>query len=506
MKQTAVLGIDLGTSSVRALLIDSHGNSLALGAREYRVDMPHPGWSEQNPDTWWEATCEAVQECTSAAGQPDIRGISFSGQMHGTVIVDADCSFRRPAVIWADQRSNTEVEAFLTQFGRDTLAQATANPLATGFQLATLLWLMKHEPRSLEGDVRVLLPKDYLRMRMTGEFATESSDACSTLLFDTARREWSSTVLQAAGIPVEWLPPCGEATESGGVLTEKAAQELGIPPGIPVFLGAADQPATAIGNAVTEPGQVLSTIGSGGQLFAPQATPAYDNQTRTHTFCHAMQDRWYVMGAILSAGLSFKWLRNQVYGPDAASYAELTQDAEPVPPGTEGLMFLPYLTGERTPHMDPDACGVFFGLTPRHGRAHTTRAVMEGVVLALSEGLDIQRSLGIQPETVIAAGGGASSRLWRQIQADIYECPVTTAVGSEQAGHGAALIASVGAGWWKSIPEACAATVQRSDDVIEPVPAHSEIYRDVKEGYRSLYRLLKDEMKTRAEFVRRTAR
>jgi xylulokinase len=425
--------------------------------------------------------------------------------MHGTVLLDRGRAPVRPAIIWSDQRSAHEVRQFLESFGSDRLARITANPLATGFQLATLLWLRKHEPRALHEAKAVLLPKDYLRGRITGERATDPSDACSTLLFDVPRRRWSSEIVEAAGLDEAWFPPTRESAAPAGRIGREAAEEIALPAGAPVFTGGGDLPLTAVGNGVTAPGQVLSAIGSGGQLCAPSDEPSYDPALRTHTFCHAVPGRWYVMGAILSAGLSLRWLREQVLGPNAPDYAALSAEAATVPPGAEGLVFLPYLTGERTPHLDPQACGVFFGLTPRHARAHLVRAVMEGVVFALSEGLDIMRGLGVRPQSVVAAGGGARSPLWRQIQADLYGCTVTTTGTEEQAAYGAALLAGVGAGWWPDLKEACAACVRPALAPVEPIAENRARYDDLRGIYRRLYPCLRQLMVERARFVATSA-
>lgn len=506
MGQDAVLGIDLGTSSVRALLLDGTGGVVASAAQTYSIQAPHPGWAEQDPEDWWQATCAAIAECQRSAPQAAIRSVSFSGQMHGTVLVDQDGNPLRPAIIWCDQRSAAEVNGFLSAFGKERLAQITANPLATGFQLATLLWLREHEPGTLRKVSTVLLPKDHLRGRMTGVWGTDPSDACSTLAFNTACRCWSPEIIDAAGLNGSWLPPVNEATDRAGEIGRRACEATGIPVGTRVFTGGADLPLTALGNGVIEPGQVLATIGSGGQLCAPMSEPNYDPKLRTHTFCHVVPGQWYVMGAILSAGLSLHWLREQVLGPNAPDYAALSDEAATVPPGAEGLLFLPYLTGERTPHLDPYACGVFFGLTPRHTRAHLVRAVMEGVVFALSEGLDIMRGLGITPRSVVAAGGGARSRLWRQIQADVYHSTVMTTRTEEQAAFGAALLAGVGIEWWPNVQYACKACVKPASEPIEPIEEHQEQYEALRDLYRRLYPRLRELMAERSRLVVRGGR
>ena len=500
MPRNLALGIDLGTSSVRAMLVDEQASIVATAARTYEVIAPSPGWAEQAPDVWWRETCTAVRSALDQVGDARVTAVSFSGQMHGTVLADGRGRPVLDAIIWADQRSSSNVESFIASHGSDWLAQRTANPLASGFQLATLLWLTEHRPEDLQRARHLLLPKDWLRYRMTGTAASDASDACSTLMFDTARGEWSGDVIRACGLDAEMLPEIRGSCDIAGELLRAPAQDMGLTPGTPVVTGAGDTPATAVGNGVLEPGSVMATIGSGGQVVAPASSPAYDTHLRTHTFCHAVPDQWYVMGAILSAGLSLKWLRNSVFGDPDLSYSSLSDQAGIVAPGAEGLVFLPYLTGERTPHLDPVACGVFFGLTPRHTRAHMVRAVMEGVAFALADGLDIVRELGTQPGLIVAAGGGSRSSVWRQIQADVFACPVTRAPVEEAAAYGAALMAGVGAGWWPGLSEA-----PRADENVGaaevPCDANVARYREGREIYRELYPKLRDLMDRRARMA-----
>lgn len=500
MSRLTALGIDLGTSSLRAMLVDEAAQIVVTAAREYSISAPHPGWAEQDPAEWWRATCGAVRAALASAGDVQVACVSFSGQMHGTVLADDKGTPVRPAIIWADQRSGREVAGFLRTFGSDKLAEETANPLATGFQLATLLWLREHESGSLSSARHVLLPKDWLRLKMTGRAATDASDACSTLLFNTERRDWSEAVISAADLPCTPFPQVLGSTDVAGELLPDAASDLALPAGIPVAIGAGDAPATAVGNGVFEPGAVQTTIGSGGQLIAPTDSPRYDSDLRTHTFCHVPTGRWYVMGAILSAGLSLKWLRQSVLGESAPGYAALSDEAAAVPIGAEGLFFLPYLTGERTPHLDPNACGMFFGLTPRHTRAHMVRAVMEGVTFALREGLDVMTGLGVKPESIIAAGGGARSPLWRQIQADVYGAAVQRASIDEAAAYGAALIAGCAAGWWSNVSEARAQGPQ-AVSTTEPRRESVERYAELYDLYRRLYPATKDLMAERGALV-----
>jgi xylulokinase len=482
------------------MLVDEAAQVVASAAREYPISAPQPGWAEQDPGLWWRATCEATREVVATAGEVTVSCISFSGQMHGTILTDEQGTPLRPAIIWADQRSGREVAGFLRTVPPDVLANETANPLATGFQLATLLWSKEHEPDVLRAARRVLLPKDWVRLKMTGVAATDPSDACSTLLFNTERRDWSHQIIEAAGLRTELFPPVMRSTDISGELKPDAARDLGLPHGIPIAVGAGDTPATAVGNGVIDPGTIQSTIGSGGQLVAPTSVLHYDPRLRTHTFCHVPDNRWYVMGATLSAGLSLKWLRQSVLGQESLEYAVLSEEASTVAPGAEGLVFLPYLTGERTPHMDPNSCGVFFGLTPRHGQAHLVRAVMEGVVFALKEGLDVITTLGIVPQTVVAAGGGARSPLWRQIQADVFGVPVRQAAQEEAAAYGAALIAGCAAGWWPNLAGVPSYDI-RPVEVAEPDPGSATRYAELFDMYRDLYSATREIMAKRSRIV-----
>lgn len=497
-----VIGVDLGTSGVRAVAVDRSGTVVGSAVRGYQIHAPYPGYAEQDPEEWWRSTCEALRECVAVAGQGIIEGIGFSGQMHGTVLIDPKGSVVRPAIIWPDQRSGESCRRFVARVGADWLAARTQNSLATGFQLASLLWLSENDPSSLARAFRVLLPKDFIRGRMSGVWATEPSDACSTLAFDSARWAWADDVIAAAGIRRDLFPECQSSCDSAGCLREEAAAETGLPAGIRLFMGGGDTPSTALGSGVLSKGQCMVTIGSGGQLVAPLDEPRYDTALRTNTFCHVVPRTWYAMGAILSAGLSLKWLREKILGPDAPDFARLAASAEHVPPGAEGLIFLPYLTGERTPHMNPDACGVFFGLTPRHTAAHMVRAVMEGVAMALADGLDVIRSLQVTPESVFAAGGGAKSQLWRQILADVFDCPIAVSEERERAAIGAAMVAATGVGWFENLEKASDAWRAPVKDVATPQAGQVERYRELRALFRQVYRSLEECMDARAESLR----
>jgi xylulokinase len=488
-----LLGIDLGTQSVKSVVLDDQGTVHAVAQAEYPILTPRVGWAEQEPQVWWRATCHTTQEVIAKAGvgPAGIAGVGLSGQMHGTVCIDREGLPVRPAIIWADGRSAAEVDELVAELGRERLGRLTANPLAAGFMAATVRWLRRHEPDTLRLTSTFLLPKDYIRLRLTRQIATDATDAASTLLFDVAGRRWSDEMLRLVGIAPEMLPRVVESHEVCGTVTRHAARDTGIPAQTPVVAGGGDQPVSAIGNGVIAPGVLLSTLGTGGQLFSPLEVPSYDPELRTHTFCHAVPGRWYVMGAMLSAGLCLRWLRDQVYGGLGLDYEALSAAAAEAEPGAEGLIFLPYLLGERTPHMDARARGVFFGLALRHERRHLVRAVMEGVAFALRDSLEIFRSIGVAAREIIAAGGGARSAVWRQIQADVFGTPLTPVQTQEPAACGAAVLAGIGTGVFPSAEDAARRIVQLGK-AVEPVPANVARYDELHALFRSLYPRLRD--------------
>ncbi|NQT53771.1 xylulokinase [bacterium] len=489
----ALLGIDLGTQSVKALVLDDQGRVLAVAQAEYPILTPRVGRAEQDPAAWWRATCATIRQAIADAGvaPSDVVGVGFSGQMHGTVCVDAQGAPVCPAIIWCDGRSGADAEQLTATIGRERLGQLVANPIAAGFMAATVHWLARHEPGILRRTATLLLPKDYVRLRLTGNAATDHTDAASTLLYDVARRAWSHEMLRAVGIDAGLLPCLAASHEVCGTLTAEAAAATGLAEGTPVVAGGGDQPVGAIGHGVVDPGTLLVTIGTGGQLFTPLATPAYDPELRTHTFPHAVPDRWFAMGAMLSAGLCLRWLRDQVYGGLGLDYASLAAAAAEAPPGSEGLLFLPYLLGERTPHMDAQARGVFFGLALRHERRHLVRAVMEGVAYALRDCLDVLRSLGAAPDRIVATGGGMRSPTWQQILADVLAAPVATVDVDEPPARGAAILAGIGTGVFADFAAATRLAPSPGDPV-EPIAANVERYAPLHGLYRSLYPRLKD--------------
>ena len=493
---TLLLGLDIGTSSAKAVLFDAvKARTVAVASREYPVLKPAPDRAEQDPDTWWQAVVSATRQVLAESGRQDVAAIGLSGQMHGTVLLDAAGMPVHNAIIWADQRSAVECAELVAPLGVEAYAQLAGTLPATGFMGATLRWLVKHDPALLARTHQVVFPKDYVRLRLTGQVATEVSDAASSGVFDVTRQEWAGPILAAADLPARVFPAVLASTDVAGGLRPAAARELGLPEGIPVVAGCADQPAQAIGNGLIAPGMASVTTGSGGQVFVPvRATVAgLATDPRLHVFVHAVPGLHYVEGAILSAGLSLRWLRTLTgLAADPEAYPRLSAEAAVVPPGADGLIFLPYLSGERTPHMDPLARGAFVGLSHYHTRGHLARAVMEGVAFALRQALEISLSLGGTAATIIAAGGGAESPVWRQIQADILGRPLRQTLLAEQAGVGAALLAGVGAGVYASFEQACEQVV-RLGPVTQPDAARQVFYQGLFDQYSGLYPRLRDD-------------
>jgi len=480
---TVMVGLDIGTTGARALAVDDSGQVVATASAEYPLYSPRPGWTEQQPEDWWQAACKVLAAVAEAApGQ--VTSLGLAGQMHGAVFLDSKDRVIRPALLWNDQRTSAQCSEITNRLGRDRLVAIAGNPALTGFQAPKLLWLREAEPANYGRIAHVLLPKDYIRMRLTGEFATDASDASGTLLLDLRARNWSAEILEALEVPREWLPAVHEGPDEAGRLRPDVAKELDLPAGIPVAAGAGDNAAAAVGCGIVEEGLVSSSIGTSGVLFAhtPEFRP--DPSGRLHAFCHAVPGAYHLMGVTLSAGGSLRWWR-QVLG-DRHSYEALTELAGSAPPGSEGLLFLPYLTGERTPHSDPFARGAFFGLTARHDEAHMTRAVLEGVVYSLDDCLQIMRGLGVGVTQIRAIGGGARSPLWRQIQADVYGVPVHRTVVEEGPAFGAALLAGVAVGHFGSVHEACS-VVRLRPEVAQPEPPSVARYARYRDAYQALY-------------------
>lgn len=485
------LGLDLGTSGLKAVIIDGAGQLLGLAAEEYRLDAPRPGWAEQDPETWLRAACACTPRALAQAGvaSAQIAAVGLCGQMHGAVCLDGAGRVLRPAILWADQRSSEQVEQVLQTVGREQYAAWVRNPLATGFQLATWLWLRQNEPDLAQRTASILLPKDYLRYRLTGEVGSEASDACASGMFDPASRGWSEPLLSALGIDPGLLPPVSASHEIAGGLRPGMAAALGLRAGLPVVFGGGDQPCQALANGVIDPGLLSCTIGTGGQLLAPLLAPVFDPALRLHLYCHAAPDRWYSMGAILAAGLALRWLRDNIFPRE--TYRSLAERAALVPAGAEGLLFLPHLAGERTPHMDPHAAGVFFGLTLRHTADHLARAVIEGVVMALRQALELMLASGAQAERIIAAGGATQHPLWLRLQADIFGRPLSLSRTAEAAAIGAALLAGVGTGRWPDVHSACSELAAGPEELIDPDAAAVRRYDEVYARFRQLYPALR---------------
>ena len=489
------LGIDTGTGSTRALLINGEGREVATcTAPHEEVRMEHPLWAEQRPQDWAQAAIIAIRGVlhkADACGQ-DIRGIGLSGQMHGLVLLDKAGDVIRPALLWCDQRSQEQVDRINRTVGAGKVLEYTANPVLTGFTLPKLLWVRDHEPGQFEQIRQVLLPKDYIRFQLTGEFATEVSDASGTAVFDVVQRRWSSPMMDRLGLDRSWWPRVYESSEITGAISAQAAQLTGLAPGTPVVGGGGDQAAGAVGNGIVEAGILSCTLGTSGVVFAHMDQVAYDPQGRVHTFWHAVPNKWHVMSVTQGAGLSLQWLRNQIAAGE--TYPALLEEAASAPAGSQGLLWLPYLMGERTPHLDAEARGGWIGLTAKHKRADLIRAVIEGVCYSQRDGVDIIQQLGVCVSAVRASGGGARSLFWRQILADVLAKPVTTLASQEGSAYGAALLAMVGTGEFSTVASACAATL-REVESIEPRAAESDVYKKGHRIYASLYPALRTAFK-----------
>jgi xylulokinase len=499
-----LLGLDIGTSGAKALLCDEHGSVLATALAEYPLSTPHPLWSEQNPADWWRGAREALRDVVAQAriDASQIAGLGLTGQMHGAVFLDERGEVIRPALLWNDQRTAAECDEITQSVGAARLIEIAGNPALTGFQAPKILWLRNHEPANYARVAQVLLPKDYIRLLLTGERASDASDAAGTLLLDLRTRDWSDEILTALDIPRAWLPRVYEGPEVTGTLLPRVAEALGLPANLPVVAGGGDNAAAAVGTGIVRPGIVSSSIGTSGVLFAHSDEIALDPRGRLHTFCHTVPGKYHLMAVTLSAGGSFRWLRDTLResdsGSQALSYDEMTQAASMVPPGSEGLIFLPYLTGERTPHLDPLARGAFVGLTARHGAAHMIRAVMEGVTFSLRDGLEIMRDLGLQIDQIRVTGGGGRSPLWRQMQADIYGAEVATLAVEEGPAYGAALLAGVGTGLFSSVEDAASRCVKVTSTTA-PHAGDRAHYERAYAVYRELYSALRDSMRRLAE-------
>src|ERR1017187_252004 len=492
-----LLGIDVGTGGTRAVLVDGQGTVVASRTAEHApFGSPETGWAGQDPRDWWRATCDAIQQvlACSNTSPSEIAAVGFSGQMHGAVLLDAAGEVLRPALIWCDQRTAQEARDLTVQLGEDQIIAWTCNPALTNFTLTKLLWVRKHEPQLFERFRTLLLPKDYVRFRLTGEFGMDMADASGTLLLDVANRRWSTEMARATGIDPNCLPPLFESPDVCATISESGAAATGLLKGTPVVTGAGDQAAGAVGLGIVSPGAVHATIGTSGVVFAATDRPALDPQGRLHTFCHATPGRWHVMGVTQAAGLSLRWFRDNfgTLSQDSRDpYERLSDEAASVPPGCDGVLWAPYLMGERTPHLDPQARAALLGLAANHGRGHIIRAILEGVAFSLRDSFSIFAEMKVPVTDIRLGGGGARSPLWRQIQADVYGHAVEVVEAEEGAAYGAALLAGVGAKTWASVDEACQQSVRISKK-IEPDPATSALMNQQYELYRRIYPALRE--------------
>jgi xylulokinase len=497
------LGIDVGTSGTKALAVAADGRILAAANAGYPCHFPKPLWSEQDPEDWWQATVKVVRSVVKQAKlkPADVAAIGLSGQMHGSVFLDKNYKVIRPAILWNDQRTAEECDEIERRAGgRGQLIKMVANPALTGFTAPKILWLRNKEPKHFARTVKVLLPKDEIRRRLTGEFATEVSDASGTLLLDVVNRRWSSELLSKLELDASLLPACYESEEVTGTLTAEVAKQLGLTPSCKVVGGAGDCAAGAVGNGIVKTGLLATSIGTSGVVFVHSDQPQFDPQGRLHTFCHAVRGKWHMMGVILSAGGSLQWFQDALCSTAtksggrkaSCSFDELVGEAAATPTGAEGLQFLPYLAGERTPHLDPHARGALVGLTLAHGRGHVVRAILEGVTYALRDSLAIIEDLGVPVKQVRAGGGGAKNPFWRQMQADMFGKAVSAMAADEGPAYGVALLAAVGAGHYKNISEACAATV-RTAEGNKPNSKAAKFYDQGFPVFQELYRALKPE-------------
>src|SRR5689334_24162532 len=488
---THLLGIDLSTTGAKALLIDREGRVVSSATTPLNLSTPHPLWSEQDPHEWWTAAANSIKQALaegSVTGE-NIAAIGLTGQMHGLVLLDDNGQVPRPAILWNDQRCGAECDEIRARVTRAKLVQITGNDALTGFTAPKILWVERHEPEIHRRIRHILLPKDYIRYKLTGTLAMDKADGSGTMLFDLRKRTWSSQIVDALNISPDWLPQTFEGHEITGEVTRDAAASTGLRPGIPVVAGGGDQSAQAVGTGVVRPGTIAVTLGTSGVVFAATESPLIEPEGRLHAFCHAVVGRWHLMGVMLSAAGSLEWYRN-TFAP-GSEFDELISEASKTPAASEGLLFLPYLSGERTPYPDPHARGAWVGLTMRHGQAHLTRSILEGVAFGIKDMFCLMRDAGLGAiEEVRVSGGGAKSLLWRQILADTLDAELVSVSTTEGAAFGAALLAGVGAGVWPNIDTACAQTISTRDHVT-PNKDVVALYDSLYAQYKLLYPTLK---------------
>lgn len=494
------IGIDVGTSGTKTVLFNEAGVAIAEHTAEYEMYQPRNGWAEQHPADWWAAVCEGLRSVLSQSGLrgEDVAGLGLSGQMHGLVMLDDEGEVLRPSIIWCDQRTQKQCDEITERVGAERLIRITANPALTGFTAGKILWVRENEPEVYARCRHILLPKDYIRYKLTGEFATEVSDASGMQLLDVPARRWSDEVLDALSIDRALLGQVYESQEVTGKVHAGAAEQTGLAVGTVVAGGAGDNAAAAVGTGIVRQGQAFTTIGTSGVVYAHTDSPVIDALGRVHTFCCAVPGAWHVMGVTQAAGLSLKWFRDHFCQAEkevagllqTGVYRLMDQEAEAVPIGSDRLFFVPYLMGERTPHKDANARGVFFGLSAVHGKAHLLRAVLEGVAFSLADCMDVLREMQVPVEAMVVTGGGSVSPLWRKMLADLFGLPLRTIRG-EGAALGAGLLAAVATGIFSSLPEACSAVIQYGQTQA-PDPASTERYRRLHALYRRLYPALKE--------------
>lgn len=503
-----VLGIDIGTSGTKTVLFDEKGTAISSALCEYPMSQPHNGWAEQDPKDWWNAVCTTVSQVVKDSNVPTekIIALGMSGQMHGLVMLDKDNNVLRPSIIWCDQRTAEECEDIERIIGKQRLIEITANPALTGFTASKIMWVKKHEPQIFEKCCHILLPKDYIRFMLTGEYATDVSDASGMQLLDVPNRCWSNEVTEKLGIDMSLLPKVYESPEITGSVTKQAAQLTGLAEGTKVVGGAGDNAAAAVGTGVVCDGDAFTTIGTSGVVFAHTDNITIDPAGRVHTFCCAVPNAWHVMGVTQAAGLSLRWLRDNVCSAEIEEahkrnidpYIIMDDMAERSTVGSNRLLYLPYLMGERTPHLDPNARGAFIGLSAMHTRADIIRSVMEGVSFALQDCREVFFEMGLQQNSMRICGGGANSKLWQQMLSSIYGIPISKTISKEGPALGAAILALVGTGIYKSVKDACDAIIALCDEANPDLVSHSK-YQDYYRIYKNLYKSLKCDFKELAK-------
>ncbi len=502
--RNCTLGIDVGTTSTKTVLIDENGSVISSATKEYPLDVPKAGWAQQDPSDWYQAAIDTIKEVIANANvKPEqIKALGLSGQMHGSVFLDKNNEVIRPAILWCDQRTEKQCQQIYDIFGYEGFIKLSFNQALPGFTAPKILWLKENEPENYKKVAQILLPKDYVRFMLSGTFATEVSDAAGTVMMDIAKRDWSDEILEGMGLTRDLLPKVFESPVISSKVNEHTARQTGLVEGTPIVGGASDNAAGAIGSGIIREGLVSDSIGTSGVVFATSDKPVYDPQGRVHAFCHAIPGKWHFTGVTLSAAGSLKWYyegfgANEEFRkkyPDKQGYALLNKQAENVEPGSESLLFLPYLSGERTPHGDPYARGVFFGISYRHTQDHFVRAIMEGVSFSQHDCLEIIKQQNITPDKVVMFGGGAKSKVWRQILADILNSKIVTLNIEEGPAYGVALLAGVGAGIYEDIEQACSQTIKEVSEN-NPIPENVSRYGKLYEVYHALYKSLKEDYK-----------